>query len=234
MMFPPTLAQQQATIPDTWTIFKIDQDAPISLRAIWPKGVPGSKPVQNITFNAVTYPNLVDRQKAFEHSAIRLNNVGYNIYIVMNPIDTAFAGDEHNGLAVKDADIKCRRLMLVDIDRAVTNQPATEEELDDIYSFGFHKIEKPYFFDKDLEPMSACSGNGMHIYFPLDDLPNDEDTKANCRSFLLSLARQHDTADIKIDTSVYNASRITKVLGTVARKGLETEDREYRMASIIE
>ena len=29
MMFPPTLAQQQATIPDTWTIFKIDQDAPI-------------------------------------------------------------------------------------------------------------------------------------------------------------------------------------------------------------
>jgi hypothetical protein len=234
MMFPPVLAQQQATIPDTWTIFKIDPDAPISMRALWPKGVPGSKPAQNITFNAATYPNLVDRQKAFEEAAIRLNNAGYNIYIVMNPIDTAFAGDEHNGLAVKDIDIKCRRLMLVDIDRAVTNQPATEDELDDIYSFGFQNIEKPYFFDNDLEPMSVCSGNGMHIYFPLDDLPNDQGTKANCRSFLLSLARQHDTADIKIDTSVYNASRITKVPGTVARKGLETEDREYRMASIIE
>jgi hypothetical protein len=58
MMSPPTLAQQQATIPDTWTIVKIDQDAPISLRAIWPKGVPASKPVKNITFNAATYPNL--------------------------------------------------------------------------------------------------------------------------------------------------------------------------------
>jgi hypothetical protein len=190
--------------------------------------------VKNITFNAATYPNLVDRQKAFEEAAIRLNRLGYNIYIVMNPINTAFAGDEHNGLAVKDADIKCRRLLLVDIDRAVTNQPATDEERDDIYKFGFHNIEKPYFFDKDLEPMSVCSGNGMHIYFPLDDLPNDAGTKANCRSFLLSLARQHDTADIKIDTGVYNASRITKVPGTVARKGLETEDREYQMASIVE
>ena len=234
MMFPPTLAQQQAAISKTWTIFKIDPDAPISLRALWPKGVPGSKPAQNITFNAATYPNLPDRQRAFEDAALQLNRLGYNIYIIMNPIDPAFAGDEHNGLAVKDADIKCRRLLLFDIDRAVTNQPATEEELDDIFSFGFRNIEKPYFFDKDLEPMSACSGNGMHIYFPLDDLPNDAGTKANCRSFLLSLARQHDTADIKIDTSVYNASRITKVPGTVARKGLETEDREYRMASIIE
>jgi hypothetical protein len=234
MMFPSTLAQQQATIPDTWTIFKIDQDAPISLRAIWPKGLPASKPVKNITFNAATYPNLVDRQKAFEEAAIRLNRLGYNIYIVMNPIDPAFAGDEHNGLAVKDADIKCRRLLLVDIDRAVTNQPATDEELNDIVCFGCNNIEKLYFVDNDLEPMSVCSGNGMHIYFSLDDMPNDEDAKSDCRNFLLRLARQHDTADIKIDTSVYNASRITKVLGTVARKGLETEDREYRMASIIE
>lgn len=223
MMSPPTLAQQQAAISKTWTIFKIDPDAPISLRAIWPKGVPGSKPAQNITFNAATYPNLVDRQKAFEDAALQLNRLGYNIYIIMNSIDPAFAGDEHNGLAVKDVDIKCRRLMLVDIDRVVTNQPATDEERDDIYRFGFHNFEKPYFSDEEGKPMSVCSGNGMHVYFPLDDLPNDEDTKAICRSFLFSLARQHDTADIKIDTSVYNASRITKVLGTVARKGLVSD-----------
>jgi hypothetical protein len=234
MMFPPTLASQQAAISKTWTIFKIDQDAPISLRAIWPKGVPGGKPVKNLTFNAVAYPSVSDRQRAFEDTALHLNCVGYNIYIVMNPINSGFAGDEHNGLAVKDADIKCRRLLLVDIDRAVTNQPATEEELDDIFSFGFYNIEKPHFFDEDLEPMSVCSGNGMHIYFPLDDLPNDEDEKSLCRALLLGLARQHDTAHIKIDTGVYNASRITKVPGTIARKGLETEDREYRMASIIE
>jgi hypothetical protein len=233
MMFPPILAQQQAAISEMWTIFKIDQDAPISLRAIWPKGVPGSKPVKNITFNAATYPNLVDRQKAFEDTALQLNSLGYNIYIVMNPIDPAFAGDEHNGLAVKDADIKCRRLLLVDIDRAVTNQPATDKERDDIYRFGFHNIQKSYSLDEEGKPMSVCSGNGMHIYFPLDDSPNDEDEKSHCRYFLLSFARLLDTTDIKIDTAVYNASRITKVPGTIARKGLETEDRKYRMAEVL-
>lgn len=233
MMFPPILAQQQAAISEMWTIFKIDQDAPISLRAIWPKGVPSSKPVKNITFNAATYPNLVDRQKAFEQAAIRLNHIGYNIYIVKNPISPTFAGDEYNGLAVKDADIKCRRLLLVDIDRAVTDQPAAQDEMEDIYDFGCVNIEGPYFYDNDLEPMVVCSGNGVHIYFPLDDVPNDEDEKSVCRNFLLGLARKHDTADIKIDTSVYNASRITKVPGTIARKGLETEDRKYRMAEVL-
>jgi hypothetical protein len=33
---------------------------------------------------------------------------------------------------------------------------------------------------------------------------------------------------------VFNASRITKVVGTVARKGLESEDRPYRMARVYE
>jgi hypothetical protein len=81
--------------------------------------------------------------------------------------------------------------------------------------------------------MLVCSGNGMHVYFPLDDLPNDEDEKSLCKSFLLCLARLLDTANIKIDTGVYNASRITKVPGTIARKGLETEDRKYRMAEVL-
>lgn len=35
-------------------------------------------------------------------------------------------------------------------------------------------------------------------------------------------------------TSVYHAARIAKVPGTIARKGLETEERYYRMASVVE
>jgi len=76
MMFPPTLASQQAAISKMWTIFKIDEDAAISMRAIWPKGVPGGKPVKNLTFNAEAYPSLSDRQRAFEDTALHLNCVG--------------------------------------------------------------------------------------------------------------------------------------------------------------
>lgn len=162
MMFPPTLASQQAAISKMWTIFKIDEDAAISMRAIWPKGVPGGKPVKNLTFNAVAYPSVSDRQRAFEATALHLNSVGYNLYIVMNPINTAFAGDEHNGLAVKDADIKCRRLLLVDFDRAVTSQSATDYEVDETFKVA-HELEKDAFYSKDLDPITVFSGNGAHI-----------------------------------------------------------------------
>jgi hypothetical protein len=57
---------------------------------------------------------------------------------------------------------------------------------------------------------------------------------------LEALAKRYDTATVKVDTGVYNASRITKVPGTIARKGVEVEDptgineRCYRMASVLE
>jgi hypothetical protein len=53
-------------------------------------------------------------------------------------------------------------------------------------------------------------------------------------------AAKYDTDTVKVDTGVYNASRITKVPGTVARKGIEVPDptgyieRYYRMASVVE
>ena len=49
----------------------------------------------------------------------------------------------------------------------------------------------------------------------------------------MKLANKFDNEIVKIDTVVYNASRITKVVGTIARKGLESEGRPYRMARVI-
>ena len=52
-------------------------------------------------------------------------------------------------------------------------------------------------------------------------------------SLLKNLATEFDNDTVKIDTTVFNASRITKVVGTFARKGLESEGRPYRMARVI-
>ena len=42
-----------------------------------------------------------------------------------------------------------------------------------------------------------------------------------------------DTETHKVDTTVHNASRITKMIGTVARKGKESAGRPYRKAKMI-
>jgi hypothetical protein len=51
---------------------------------------------------------------------------------------------------------------------------------------------------------------------------------------LLALAQRFDTDAVKIDRAVFNASRICKVPGTVARKGDNTKDRPHRRARLLE
>ncbi len=239
MLWPVTEQQQREAMSKMWAIFPVGPDDPIHLRALWGKGVPGAKPAKNITFNVRAYPDVIDRQRAFEDTAIRLNGLGYNIYTVINRIDPSFAGDEHNGLAVKDEHIVQRRYLLIDIDRDETYQPATDDEIDHVWKAA-GPIEHDLFFSKGTEPISVCSGNGAHIYLPLADLPNDAPTKEMCRRMLLALAGKYNTRTAKVDTSVFTASRITKVPGTVARKGIEVPDntgineRYYRLASVVE
>ena len=51
---------------------------------------------------------------------------------------------------------------------------------------------------------------------------------------LQALDARFSTERVKIDTSVYNAARICKVYGTLARKGDNRPDRPHRRAKILE
>ena len=220
-----------------WGFFHVGQDDPIHQRMLWGKGVPNPRAPINLTFTAEEYPCVSDRKQAFMDRTVRLNRAGYNIYTCFNRISPDFTGDRLNGLAVKDADIVRRRFLLVDVDRANTGAPATTDELDEIFQFA-GQIEREYFFSKGLDPITVNSGNGAHIYIPID-LPNDEASKLQCQKTLQALAAKYDTPTVKVDTSVFNAGRITKVPGSIARKGLEVEDpneleeRRYRMAYFV-
>lgn len=233
MSWPIRPELQREEIRKTWDIFPTSPDTPIHLRAIWPKGVPDQHAAENITFTVKNYPDVVDRQAAFEVKALELNSFGYNIYTCINPVDPSFAGNECNGLAVKDVHIRCRRYLLIDIDRAETHEPISDDEIEDVFAF-IGRVETDLRAMYGYEPLTVFSGNGGHIYFPLENIPNTQDTKVLCQTMLRALAGEYDTPTVKIDTSVYNAGRITKVPGTVARKGLETEERPYRMAHVIE
>ena len=108
MIWPVTEQQQREEIKKTWSIFPTGINDPIHLRALWPKRLPGKKAARNITFTAKDYPEVSDRQRAFEAKALELNAQGFNSYIALNPIAPSFPGNQHNGLAVKDEHISCR------------------------------------------------------------------------------------------------------------------------------
>ena len=238
MICPVSKAHQRGAMAKMWSLFPVSQPDPLHLRAIWGKGVPRSRPPENVTFNAAAYPSVTDRKRAFVDEALRLNAQGYNIYTCFNRIRPDFEGDERNGLAVRDSDILHRRYLLIDFDRVANSQPATDDESNEVSAVAF-PLEVDLFSSKGNDPLTVDSGNGIHVYLPVD-LPNDDASKAICKQLLKSFGSKYDTPTVKVDTSVYNAARITKVPGTIARKGLEVPDptgyheRYYRMASVVE
>lgn len=212
---------QSEEIKNLWKIKNTGEDSIIELRAI--------KSNRTITklFKGKDYKSVEELRLAFEQEALKLNTQGYNIYVVMNPINDSF-----DGRSAKDGDIAYRNLLLIDIDRHVTKNPATEDELSAAHELANKVIE--HLKDRKWDdPIKVMSGNGYHLYYTLDYLDNSDDIRDAIKDLLKGLAASFDTNVVKIDTSVFNASRITKVVGTIAYKGEESADRPYRMARCV-
>jgi len=216
-------------IKNTWRVIGTGPSSILELRAIWPKGIGDKKTAIKKHFHVNKYPSLEQCKTAFEDEALKLNARGYNIYVVMNPIREDFAGG-----SAKDEDIKYRNLILIDIDKVGnTGLPSTDDEVDAARQLADEIIE--YFTLEQTwpEPIRVMSGNGHHIYYPLTNFQNNKDGKYVVGNFLNQLANKFNNNVVHVDTNVFNASRITKVVGTVARKGTQTSDRPYRMAYLL-
>jgi DNA primase len=135
-------------------------------------------------------------------------------------------------MAVSGPDIIARRYLLIDVDREDTTQPASMEELTEVVGVA-RDIQRHLCEEFGYKPIRVFSGNGCHLYLPLANLPNTKENGEYCHSILLSLAREFNTDSVKVDTSVADAPRITKLPGTVARKGLESEGRAYQLARVL-
>ena len=79
----------------------------------------------------------------------------------------------------------------------------------------------------------ADSGNGGHLAVKID-LPNDEETRDLVKSCLEALDAVFSDDKVKVDGTTYNAARIWKIYGTMARKGSDTPDRPHRLAKILD
>ncbi len=216
-------------IKNHWSVHAVRDDRPISLRAIKPKGSQLQLFPQNRTYHPSEYDSLDALKSAFERDALRLNRLGFNIYTPLNMIRPDFSGSA----AVKDADITHITTVLVDIDRiGDTSSPASDKEIDAAFDLGC-EIEG---FLRQLgcpDPSWMHSGNGCHLYYKLPEIPQSQLVTQTIERFLKGLADTFNNSVVGVDTSVFNASRITKVIGTVARKGMESEGRPYRVARLV-
>lgn len=210
-------------IKNLWLIKAVGRNSVLELRAIDAGGKIVSKLFKGKNFNSTNELKL-----AFEAEAMRLNTSGYNIYYVMNPIRDDFVSG-----SAKDKDIEYRDLLLVDIDKVGhKGESSTDAELEAARLLSV-EIAK-YLKEEDWgEPIQMMSGNGYHLYYELNQLPNDDANKALVERTLHELANKFNNGIVAVDTVVYNASRITKVPGTIARKGQNTAQRPHRMAVVL-
>jgi len=214
---------QQLEIKNIWKIKGTNENCVLELRAL----LKNKNPIIKI-FRSEDFPSTQNLKEAFENEAIRLNELGYNIYYVMNPIKTDF-----NGHSAGDVDIAFRDLLLIDIDKVGhKGESSTEEELEAARLLS-EDIARYLKEDGWEDPIRMMSGNGYHLYYLLDNLPNDDANKGLVEGTLHELAIKFNNGIVAVDTVVYNASRITKVPGTIARKGPNTAERPHRMAVVL-
>ena len=168
-----------------------------------------------------------------EHAAdyvLALPDTTTAVYFTPNKIaeDTEQRVRSRKGRATADTEVTHRQWLLIDID---ATRPAglssTDEEKEqakqvacDVYStcsdLGF------------VSPLVADSGNGWHMCYPIY-LPESPTIKQTIKSLLLALKLAHDSPHAHVDRSVFNASRIWKLPGSIARKGVATPDRPHRL-----
>ncbi|WP_291981957.1 MULTISPECIES: DUF3987 domain-containing protein [unclassified Candidatus Accumulibacter] len=177
------------------------------------------------------------RQALAEHAA-RLNADGAAVYATLNAIDpqllSRYANRIERGAAATttDAQVIRRRWLLLDFDPArPTDTSATDAQLEAAKTVARTCYES-LRADGWPDPLTAESGNGFHLLYPLD-LPNDTESRDLVKGVLVALSARFDTDQVKVDQSVFNASRITKLYGTVATKGDNTPLAPWRLSRLV-
>ena len=141
---------------------------------------------------------------------------------------------ETGNIAIKDSNISSYRFLLIDVDpERPSGTCATEAEkqsaitkTDNILEW----FENNGFAQENI--IIADSGNGMHLLVPLNFIPANS-AKDTVKAFLNLLSKKFSDKDSKIDTTVYNPSRITRLYGTINCKGENTSERPHRQSKLM-
>lgn len=160
------------------------------------------------------------------------------VYITLNPVKPDLIARAVNRLkddrtlsTTSDDQVPRRHNLLIDIDPVYDSGiSATAEERKCALARRNAIIE---FLTETMgwpDPrLVSSSGNGGAAIYAIDE-PNDPTTTELIQAVLKALAGMFNDETAKVDQSVYNAARITKIPGTVSAKGDHTERRPWRLA----
>jgi len=160
-------------------------------------------------------------------------------YVTLNPVDPSLASGDLNHFVERperstaDQDIVHRSRLLVDFDPIrPSGVSSTDDELAlarEVACLTRRWLEVEFGWP---DPIDGMSGNGVHLVYAID-LPTGDVSHELIRRTLSAIADRRSTDRVDVDTKVHNAARITKVLGTAARKGSFTTDRPWRRSRLI-
>ena len=158
------------------------------------------------------------------------------VYFVLNPLAPGLLSRAPYAVGpvsrtAADADVTRRRWLLVDVDpQRAAGTSATDAEKAAAQEKALRV--RAYLGGQGWPaPVLADSGNGFHLLYRIDLATDDGGL---VRRVLHALAARFDGGGVNIDRLVFNPSRLTKLYGTVSRKGTATPERPHRASRVLE
>lgn len=200
-------------------VMRGDADQVIELRAL---------EVPSRSGRPATIAGWFDDHDALAREAAKLDKAGAPaVYITLNPVNPQLLGRANNQVithpkaTTTDRDITRRIWLPIDIDPVrpahVSAMPkqieAARQRMADVASWLTSELGTP-------PTLRGFSGNGFHLLFRVD-LANTAEATEQIKGLIASVAEEFDDDVVKVDRTVFNAARIWKLYGTMARKGVE-------------
>ena len=162
------------------------------------------------------------------------------VYFTLNEINPDCYGRQQCEKMVKspkttttDTDIVSRRTVLIDFDPVrATGVNSSDAE----FELAHKKAQTVFRYLREQgfsEPVIAVSGNGWHLQYFLANIPNTDENTETVKRFLQSLSKMFSDDKVDIDEKVFNAGRICKLYGTMAKKGANIAERPWRMSKLV-
>ena len=163
----------------------------------------------------------------------------YGIYYTLNAINEACYGRiqrerfVENPTTTSDQDVIGRDLVLIDLD---PKRPSDTNASDEEVKYAWEVAQRIRDFLRDsgfYSPVMAMSGNGVHLLYRVQ-MANTPAVQELVKDFLKALDMMFGDDRIDVDTSVFNASRIAKMIGTRSNKGFDSDERPQRLSYFID
>lgn len=164
---------------------------------------------------------------------------GKGIYATINEINPACYDRMQRDRIIQspksttnDNNIDRRRILLLDFD---PERPSDTNSSDEEKALAEKKMREVYKYLRNQgfnAPVVADSANGYHLYYKID-ADNSEETTNTIKNVLKALDILFSDDKVKVDTSVFNASRIAKIIGTSSNKGTNTKKRPQRTSFFL-